>query len=153
MADAREQRLPETPVEGDSQSLPGDVETIAEQLRAAVARAVRRVCPRWLADEADDLTQIATTRVLARVNDTTGRVAFTSGYLYRAAYSALVDEIRARRRRREDPIEDEAVLPGRGPTAGNEAWEIRDALMACPGATRPSPAPSGDASPPGPFGG
>ena len=63
----------------------------------------------WLAADADDLTQIATTRVLARINQTSGKVAFTSGYLYRAVHSALVDEIRRRRRLREEPIEETLV--------------------------------------------
>jgi RNA polymerase sigma-70 factor (ECF subfamily) len=106
---------------------------MAEQLRADVARAVRKVCPRWLADEADDLTQVATARVLGRLRATDNRGAYTAGYLYRAAHSALVDEIRRRRRLREVPIE--AGLPARAeaddPEQQARAREIRDALLSC----------------------
>lgn len=131
MPEIRHQRPPAPPVENESESLSGDANTIAEELRAAVARAVRRVCPAWLADDADDLTQIATTRVLARMNQTAGQT-FTPGYLYRAVHSALVDEIRRRRRRREDPIADDEAGPRGGESpVRNEAWEIRDAVTAC----------------------
>jgi RNA polymerase sigma-70 factor (ECF subfamily) len=130
--DARDHPAPESPARRDSESFSGDADTIAAELRSAVARAVRRVCPSWLADDADDITQIATNRVLTRINQTSGNVAFTSGYLYRAVHSALVDEIRKRRRLREEPIGDTAaIVPGAEPRRGNEAWEIRDALRAC----------------------
>ncbi len=128
MADARDFPVPDSLVDGDTGSPPGDADTTASQLRAAVARAVRRVCPQWLAADADDLTQIATTRVLARINQTSGKVAFTPGYLYRAVHSALIDEIRRRRRLREEPIEDTLVASS---SRQREGWEIRDALKAC----------------------
>jgi RNA polymerase sigma-70 factor (ECF subfamily) len=134
VADPNDSPAPDSPIEGDT-DVSGDADTIAAQLRAAVARAVRRVCPQWLADDADDLTQIATTRVLARINQTSGKVAFTPGYLYRAVHSALVDEIRRRRRLREDPIDEAVViaLPRR-----REGREIREALKACLGGLVPS---------------
>jgi RNA polymerase sigma-70 factor (ECF subfamily) len=127
MADARDSPVPDSLVEADPDARSGDADTIASQLRAAVARAVRRVCPQWLAADADDLTQIATTRVLARINQTSGKVAFTSGYLYRAVHSALVDEIRRRRRLREEPIDETLVAS----SSRREGWEIREALKAC----------------------
>jgi len=104
-----------------------------ERLRADVARAVKHVCPAWLADQADDLTQIATTRVLDRIRATSGSATFTAGYVYRAAYSALIDEIRKRRRLREVPLEPE--LTARSPLGDPErqagARSIREALAAC----------------------
>ena len=39
---------------------------------------------------------------------------FSSSYLYKVAYSALVDEIRRVRRRRETDLEDEGVAPSSG---------------------------------------
>jgi RNA polymerase sigma-70 factor, ECF subfamily len=102
-------------------------------LQLDVARAVKRVCPHWLAEEAEDLAQVALSRVLGRLRATAGRLVFTPGYLYRAAHSALVDEIRRRRRLREVPIDPD--LHARSGAADPErltaAREIRDALAFC----------------------
>lgn len=86
------------------------------RLRAALARAVRRICPRWLAAQADDIVQAALLKVLAAHD---GR-AVASAYLWRAAYTATVDEIRRRRRRREVPLE-ETVPPDATPAAERRA--------------------------------
>lgn len=77
------------------------------QLRHDLAQAVNRACPSWLRDQADDLVQIALLRVLGVDRPSEGIVAFSSSYLRKAAYSAVVDEIRRRRRRREVALEDE----------------------------------------------
>lgn len=131
MVDTRNLPLPEPLVERDAATPPRDADAVASQLRAAVARAVRRVCPQWLADDADDLTQIATTRVLARMSQASAAVEFTPGYLYRAVHSALVDEIRRRRRLREEPIDDSVGAARRDGSASGEPWEIRDAIAGC----------------------
>lgn len=114
-------------------TLDTDTELFVSQLRADVARAVRRICPRWLADDADDLTQVAVSRVLARIRATAGRTAYTSGYLYRVAHSALVDEIRRRRRLREVPLEADVQSETRpdDPDRRLRAQEIRDAVARC----------------------
>ena len=138
MVDTRNLPLPEPSVERDAATPPRDADAVASQLRAAVARAVRRVCPRWLADDADDLTQIATTRVLARMSQASADVAFTPGYLYRAVHSALVDEIRRRRRLREEPIDDSVGATRRRGSPSGEGWEIRAAITACLAALAPS---------------
>ncbi|MFI5007882.1 MAG: sigma factor, partial [Solirubrobacterales bacterium] len=49
-------------------------------------RAVRRVCPRWLADRQDDLVQMATLRVLEARRSAEGNPEVASSYLYRVAY-------------------------------------------------------------------
>jgi RNA polymerase sigma-70 factor, ECF subfamily len=69
-------------------------------MRVALVRAVRRQCPRWLSDHADDLAQAALLKIIA-ADGREGNRALTSFYLYRVAHSALVDEIRRRQRRRE----------------------------------------------------
>ncbi len=74
-----------------------------QALRQRIVAAVRRVCPPWLARQADDIVQ----EVLIRL--TTGPKAegervFTSMYLTKAAYGATVDEIRRCCRRREVPL-------------------------------------------------
>ncbi len=106
-------------------------------LRRALSRAVTRVCPRWLVAEREDIVQVAMTKV-ARVMDG-GKSAeeITSAYLARAAYHAVVDEIRRQRRRRgmtaiEEEVERTAVAEGPSPEAVAEGQqlglEIRDCL-------------------------
>jgi len=74
-------------------------------LREALARAVRRQCPRWLSDHAEDLVQAALIKVMAISGASEGNRPLSSFYLYRVAHSALVDEIRRRQRRREVALE------------------------------------------------
>lgn len=78
------------------------------ELRSGLERAVARICPPWLADEREDLVQVALTRVLEIERRSEGERRFASSYLWRVAYSTLVDEIRRVRRRQEVPLEDEA---------------------------------------------
>ena len=69
-----------------------------EALRRDLVRAVRCVCPRSLAEDAEDLVQESFIRLLrARKLDGENRVSAT--YLKKVAYSAVIDEIRRRRRR------------------------------------------------------
>lgn len=76
-------------------------------LRAALTRAVASVCPPWLAAGAEDIVQVALLRVVEVCRRGDGGCDFSSSYLRKAAYSAVVDEIRRLKRRREVPLEDE----------------------------------------------
>ena len=76
-------------------------------MRAALVRAVRRQCPRWLSDHAEDLAQAALVKIMAAADTGEGNRTLSSFYLYRVAHSALVDEIRRRQRRREVSLVDE----------------------------------------------
>jgi RNA polymerase sigma-70 factor, ECF subfamily len=89
----------------DSQKGPPDSSTDFAQLHRELVRAVDRVCPRWLADRADDLVQVALMRVMEIQRKKEGTAEFSLFYLKKAAYSALVDEIRRLRRRQEVSIE------------------------------------------------
>jgi len=84
-------------------------------LRQDLARAVARLCPRWMVNRRDDLVQAAVMRVMQitgkRSASGEGNQPLSSSYLYRVAYSVLVDEIRRLRRRNETDLEDEAVAP------------------------------------------
>jgi RNA polymerase sigma-70 factor (ECF subfamily) len=82
------------------------------RLRADLQRAVNRICPRWLASRSDDLVQVAMMRIMEIQGKSEGNRELTSSYLYRVAYTALVDEIRRWRRRQEVPIE-QATVEGR----------------------------------------
>lgn len=85
----------------DEPPAPASSEAHWTTLRAALTRAVRRQCPRWLSDHAEDLAQAALVKVMAVARNSEGNRSLTSFYLYRVAHSELVDEIRRRQRRRE----------------------------------------------------
>jgi RNA polymerase sigma-70 factor (ECF subfamily) len=89
----------------DEGGAPPSIEARWTTLRAALARAVRRQCPRWLSDHAEDLAHAALLKVMASAQNSEGERSLSSFYLYRVAHSALVDEIRRRQRRREVPLE------------------------------------------------
>ena len=101
----------------------------AEQLRDVLVRAVARVCPAWLQSQREDIVQNALMRVLPGL----GRVGEqepvrTSSYLWQAAYTATMDEIRRRSRRKEVALEDSvADRPAQG-TDPELGLEIRDCL-------------------------
>jgi len=84
-------------------------------LAARMARAVRRQCPPWLADQADDIAQAALTKIVTLDKAAEGKRPLTSFYLHKAAHSALVDEIRRRKRRQEVSIEPPAEAGEQNP--------------------------------------
>jgi RNA polymerase sigma-70 factor (ECF subfamily) len=111
------------------------------RLRTDLARAVARVCPGWLASQRDDLVQTAFIRVMQVIeakarsaDEGEGIKALQASYLYKVAYSALVDEIRRVRRRRETGLEDVTVEPiersdpERTASSSEIAGAIRDCL-------------------------
>lgn len=105
-------------------------------LRAALARAVASVCPPWLAASAEDLVQVALLRVVDVCRRADGSTDFSTAYLRKAAYSALVDEIRRLKRRREVPLEDESVdtthsTPAANPEQATSARQQGRAIRAC----------------------
>jgi RNA polymerase sigma-70 factor (ECF subfamily) len=83
-------------------------------LAAAMARAVRRQCPAWLADHAQDIAQAALAKVMAQERGREGERTLTSFYIHRVAHSALVDEIRRRKRRPELSLEGGSEESGEG---------------------------------------
>ncbi|HET9228962.1 MAG TPA: RNA polymerase sigma factor [Thermoanaerobaculia bacterium] len=112
-----------------------------ERLRAELVRSVSRICPPWLASRADDLVQVALLRVLEVRRKSEANAQISTSYLRKTAYSALIDEIRRCRRRREislerddGEIEPEAERRSPNPdpeesSAGHEAGRaIRDCL-------------------------
>jgi RNA polymerase sigma-70 factor (ECF subfamily) len=111
-------------------------EAVAE-LRARLQRAMRRVCPRWLADRQDDLVQMATMRTLEARHSVEGNAEVATSYLYRVAYTTLVDEIRRLRRRPEVALEDadgagrEVPAPAPGPEQDYAAQQIGSAIADC----------------------
>jgi len=86
--------------------LPDDLTEVREVLR----RAVRRVCPRFLEAQQEDIVQAAMLRVVEIASRREHDGIRTASYLWRAAYSATVDEIRRASRRREVPLEGSGVV-------------------------------------------
>ncbi len=92
------------------------------QLHRDLVRAVDRVCPRWMADRADDLVQVALMRVMEIQRKKEGTAELSGFYLKKVAYSAMIDEIRRLRRRQEVSLEggsdeEEAAAPVYDPAA------------------------------------
>jgi RNA polymerase sigma-70 factor (ECF subfamily) len=80
-----------------------------------MARAVRRQCPAWLNDCADDIAQAALIKVMAAERRAEEERPLSPFYLHRAAHSALVDEIRRRLRRPEVPFDGRREPADEGP--------------------------------------
>lgn len=92
-------------------------------IRRQLAAAVRRTCPSWLGDRADDLVQTALVKLMDRWERSEGKDEFSSSYLWRVAYSAVIDEIRRERRRQEVPLDHE--VPQHDPVAREPDPESR----------------------------
>jgi RNA polymerase sigma-70 factor (ECF subfamily) len=129
----RDPRLSGAPAGTVAAGIPGaDVGRLREDL----VRAVSRACPRWLADRADDLVQNALMRVLDVRARREEEPEFSALYLRKAAYSAVIDEIRRLRRRGEVPLDQDGVVepsveapdPERRAAASELGREIRACL-------------------------
>ncbi|HEY0514221.1 MAG TPA: sigma-70 family RNA polymerase sigma factor [Thermoanaerobaculia bacterium] len=113
------------------------------QLHRELARAVDRVCPRWMADRADDLVQVALMRVMEIQRKKEGTAEFSPFYLKKAAYSAMIDEIRRLRRRQEislegggeeeEPVAYDPAAPVPDPERASAGREIGRAIRDCLG--------------------
>ena len=108
------------------------------ELRAVLPRAVRRVCPRWLVDRSEDLVQVALMKVLDARGRNEGLGVLPSSYLYKVAYTTLIDEIRRLRRRPEVPLEEgrDGAVASVPTAAGNPeehlaASEVGAAITQC----------------------
>ena len=100
------------------------------ELRRRLLAAVRRHCPPWLRDEADDIVQQAMIRVTSSEVTTVN-----STYIDRLAYCATIDEIRRRRARRmvitEEPPEVPSAAPGDHPGRVSEDRRVGEAIRDC----------------------
>jgi len=102
-----------------------------ERLQDVLSRAVRKVCPYWLAESRQDIVQNAVVRVVRKWKATEEPEALGASYLWRVAHSAVMDEIRRRRRHPEDAWEHPPEAPSAGPTSPEErnaAQDLRGAI-------------------------
>jgi len=109
---------------------------VFSSLRRDLERAVSRISPRFPAAERDDIVQAACIRLLElQGRRSEGAGAFNASYVWRVAYSALIDEIRRRRRRREAPLEPEVIdttMHASGnPERETAAHELGSAIQDC----------------------
>jgi RNA polymerase sigma-70 factor (ECF subfamily) len=68
------------------------------ELRAQLVFAVRRLCPAWMADDAEDFVQESLVRLIQRTERLDGTLVVSPAYLKKVAYCAIVDEMRRRQR-------------------------------------------------------
>jgi RNA polymerase sigma-70 factor (ECF subfamily) len=107
-------------------------------LRRDLVRVVGRLCPSWLADKRDDLVQVALLRVMhvveTKAPSSEGKRSASTSYLYKVAYSVLIDELRRLRRRRETDLDDETVVltsVGDDPERTTAARQIGRGIRGC----------------------
>lgn len=106
------------------------------ELRVRLCRAVARICPPWLASQADDIAQRALIRLVQILERREGEARLGASYVRKAAYTATVDEVRRRRRQREVALEaggGEQASAGPDPERLRAAVEIDEALRDCLG--------------------
>jgi RNA polymerase sigma-70 factor, ECF subfamily len=107
-------------------------------LRAEIARAVRDVCPASIAAQAEDLAHQVLIRLIER-RELEGNLLRPPSYWRKAAYHAVVDELRRVRRRREESLDHEGVhhepATGGMPSPERQASsnQLGEAIAACVG--------------------
>lgn len=101
--------------------------------RQQVARAVRRLCPSWLAAERDDIVQATMLRLHQSTTFSEGKVRPAASYIWKTAYTVMVDEIRRRARRPEVPLEQafEVTRTDPSPEAQASGRELGLAIRQC----------------------
>ena len=116
----------------NSSTAPAQVEF--DRIRGVLERVVRRVCPSWLAGQSEDLVQNACLRVVQKWNKSEESAALGSSYLWKVAHSAVMDEIRHRRCRREismdGPGAAETTSNAPSPEQASSAAELRRSIDA-----------------------
>ena len=104
-------------------------------LRRALERAVERSCPAWLVSRRGDIVQAALMRIVRRDRDGVDLDAMGSSYVFKVAYSALVDEIRHQRRRHMESTESAETAGLQSPVSDPEqrtlSRELGAAIKAC----------------------
>lgn len=106
------------------------------ELRRRLVSAVRAVCPPALLDRQDDLVQAAMIAVLKQEEKHGHSREVPSSYLRRAAYTAMVDEIRRLRSQNEVPLEVEGTAEQNPPDLEDPerralSNEISNSVRAC----------------------
>ncbi len=95
---------------------------VFKELHHVLARAVASICPPWLQELRDDLVQASLIKVLEIQRRGGGDRQYSTAYLWKVAYSSLIDEIRRFEGRRETPLDEELFRsqPGTDPNPERE---------------------------------
>jgi RNA polymerase sigma-70 factor (ECF subfamily) len=102
------------------------------RLRRKLVQAIRHYCPGWLSDAGEDLVQTALIRVLEARRSRGDESRLPAAYLYKAAYTAVVNEIRRRRRRPEIPLDGQPDPHAEAsPERALSARELGEAIRRC----------------------
>jgi RNA polymerase sigma-70 factor (ECF subfamily) len=83
--------------------------TDMDDARALLLGIVRRQCPRWLADQAEDIVQSAMLRALDALQRQGRSGEASMGYLITTAKHTLIDEIRRKFRHVEVALGDDVI--------------------------------------------
>jgi RNA polymerase sigma-70 factor (ECF subfamily) len=107
-----------------------------EWLRRTLLRAVSRICPSRLASHREDIVQAAMLRIMETMGRREQSGIQTASYLWKAAYTATVDEIRRMERLHEVPLEEmpaelEAGRPAAAAGALDDRLELGTAIRGC----------------------
>lgn len=108
--------------------------TVDEAGRRRVVRAVTRLCPSWLASERDDIVQNTLLRLHQSAALGEGNVGPAASYIWKTAYTVMIDEIRRRARRPEVPLMDSAFeieRPAPSPEDLASGRQLGDAIRSC----------------------
>ena len=109
-----------------------------EGIRAVLVRAVTRVCPAPLASRRDDIVQAALLRVAEILRRGEQDGIRHASYLWKAAYTATVDELRRTARRQEVSLEEpdlrvDLLARAPGPEEETAGRETAAAIRGCLG--------------------
>lgn len=109
-----------------------------EEIRRRVLSAVWRNCPAWLRDRSEDVVQNVLMKLLKSVRKSEGNKTFSTVYLERSVYGAVVDEMRRIGRQRESPMATEQAIerfpsPRSNPERESSSGEIVRGIQDCLG--------------------
>jgi RNA polymerase sigma-70 factor, ECF subfamily len=104
--------------------------------RRIVTRAVDRLCPSWMSADRDDIIQNALIRLHQSGPPGEGKDPLAASYIWKTAYTVMIDEIRRRGRRPEVALDDTdsaltLVRPGPSPEQMAAGRETGVAIRAC----------------------
>ena len=107
-----------------------------EKVRRILVVAARRACPPRIADEVEDIVQLALMKLMKSSNGGEGNRTVSASYIWRVAYTSVIDEIRRRDRRREDPLIEHSsganpIAPQPNPEREAVSRHIGDAIRDC----------------------
>jgi RNA polymerase sigma factor (sigma-70 family) len=91
-----------------------------EQLRQRLCAIVARVSPAWLAHEREDLVQTALIRIVGLHGNRLELDGLAATYLWKTAYSVILDEVRKARWKSERPADDSTPESHAAPTSDPE---------------------------------